>query len=68
MQLQCDCFSKAQTVCSLSGELVPILQHKEPVKYQGEKEQRFWTPFFKNVMLLPNGFLYLSLMFLQNLV
>ena len=68
MQLQCDYFLKAQTVCSLSGELVLILLHKDPVKYQGEKKQRLQTPLFKMyVMLLSNGFLYFSSMFSHNL-
>lgn len=66
MQLQCDCFLRAQTACSLSKKQVLILQHKDPVKHQGEKE-RLRAPLFKNIMLLSNCFLYFSLMYSHNL-
>lgn len=47
MQLQYDCFWKAQTACSLSKELVLILRHKDPVEYQGEKEEMMGSILLK---------------------
>lgn len=64
MQSQCDCFLRAQTACSLSKELVLILQHKDPVKYQGQKEGTLWTLCFKHTMLLIVSYV---LMFPHNL-